>query len=208
MIIHATIPFGQYSAKKAGGSRGEAGKTMRRRQIGLRARNKLAQLSPNSRGILANVARLPGSSNFFSILLAFFFLSRFPRSLSFHHFLPPLLFLRQKYVDALKFSADSGERSLEKSRERLVESDSNRVRTAQPWKRQTIRARSASSSGKEFRWTRESLYSTILVRACCGFIFILNVSWLLPISFYVPIFFFRSSDISFPVHTIFIGLCM
>lgn len=138
----------------------------------------------------------------------FFFLSRFPRSLSFHHFLPPLLFLRQKYVDALKFSADSGERSLEKSRERLVESDSNRVRTAQPWKRQTIRARSASSSGKEFCWTRESLYSTILVRACCGLIFILNVSWLLPISFYVPIFFFRSSDISFPVDTIFIGLCM
>lgn len=127
----------------------------------------------------------------------FFFLSRFPRSLSFHRFLPPLLFLRQKYVDALKFSADSGERSLEKSRERLVESDSNRVRTAQPWKRRTIRARSASSSGKEFRWTRESLYSTILVRACCGFIFIPNVSWLLPISFYVPIFFFRSSDISF-----------
>lgn len=32
---------------------------MRRRQIGLRARNKLAQLSPNSRGSLANVARLP-----------------------------------------------------------------------------------------------------------------------------------------------------
>lgn len=75
MIIHATIPFGQYSAKKAGGSRGEAGKTMRRRQIGLRARNKLAQLSPNSRGILANVARLPGSSNFSSILLPFFFSS-------------------------------------------------------------------------------------------------------------------------------------
>lgn len=138
----------------------------------------------------------------------FFFLSRFPRSLSFHHFLPPLLFLRQKYVDASKFSADSAERSLEKSRERLVESDSNRVRTAQPWKRQTIRARSESSSGKEFRWTRESLYSTILVRACCGLIFILNVSWLLPISFYVPIFFFRSSDISFPVDTIYIGLCM
>lgn len=152
MITHATIPFGQYSAKKAGGSRGEAGKTMRRRQIGLRARNKLAQLSPNSRGILANVARLPGSSNFSSILLPFFFfLSCFPRSLSFHHFLPPLLFFQQKYVDALKFSADSGEQSLEKSRERLVESDSNRVRTAQPWKRQTIRARSASSSEKEFR---------------------------------------------------------
>lgn len=34
-------------------------KTMRRRQIGLRARNKLAQLSPNSRGSSANVARLP-----------------------------------------------------------------------------------------------------------------------------------------------------
>lgn len=132
----------------------------------------------------------------------FFFLSCFPRSLSFHHFLPPLLFFQQKYVDALKFSADSGEQSLEKSRERLVESDSNRVRTAQPWKRQTIRARSASSSGKEFRWTRESLYSTILVRACCGLIFVLNVSWLL------PIFFHRSSDISFPVDTIFIGLCV
>ena len=43
---------------------------MRRRQIGLRARNKLAQLSPNSRGILANVARLPGSLNFSSILLS------------------------------------------------------------------------------------------------------------------------------------------
>lgn len=132
----------------------------------------------------------------------FFFLSCFPRSLSFHHFLPPLLFFQQKYVDALKFSADSGEQSLEKSRERLVESDSNRVRTAQPWKRQTVRARSASSSGKEFRWTRESLYSTILVRACCGLIFVLNVSWLL------PIFFHRSSDISFPVDTIFIGLCV
>lgn len=132
----------------------------------------------------------------------FFFLSCFPRSLSFHHFLPPLLFFQQKYVDALKFSADSGEQSLEKSRERLVESDSNRVRTAQPWKRQTIRARSASSSGKEFRWTREILYSTILVRACCGLIFVLNVSWLL------PIFFHRSSDISFPVDTIFIGLCV
>jgi len=38
---------------------GRSSKTMRRRQIGLRARNKLAQLSPNSRGSTANVARLP-----------------------------------------------------------------------------------------------------------------------------------------------------
>jgi len=43
-----------------GRGRGRSSKTMRRRQIGLRARNKLAQLSPNSRGSTANVARLPG----------------------------------------------------------------------------------------------------------------------------------------------------
>lgn len=169
---------------------------MRRRQIGLRARNKLAQLSPNSRGILANVARLPGSSNFSSILLpsslSLFSLFSFFLSLSlslpllplFSSFVAPL----NEHVDALRTNALSKrtggpKRSLEKSRERLVESDSNRVRTAaQPWKRfryTFVHARRFVLLGgeKEFREnTREIVYLTILARASCRLIFLLNVS--------------------------------
>lgn len=143
---------------------------MRRRQIGLRARNKLAQLSPNSRGILANVARLPASSNFSSLAFFSLFLSLFlPPSLPlffsvFHS--PPryhlllLSLLLDEYV------------GLEKSRERLVESDSNRVRNGAAVETETIRACPASSSGKRVaRNTRERLYLTIFVRASWGLIF-------------------------------------
>jgi len=66
VIIRGTIPSTpvftwrrrERSERVHRGGRGGS-KTMRRRQIGLRARNKLAQLSPNSRGSSANVARLP-----------------------------------------------------------------------------------------------------------------------------------------------------
>lgn len=72
-IIKTTLSCIKIKGKESR-SRILASKTMTRRQIGLRARNKLAQLSPNSRGRLANVPRLlePPSSSYFSLSLSLY----------------------------------------------------------------------------------------------------------------------------------------
>lgn len=161
---------------------------MRRRQIGLRARNKLAQLSPNSRGILANVARLPASSNFSS--LAFF-------SLFLSISLPPSLSPSPSFTLHLAITFSS---SLDARTNTLVWKNHESVslnpiltelETAQPWKRKRFVHAPRRLPEKELLETREkdSTWRSLCVHRG-DWSSVLNIPWLLTVSLYAFLFSF------------------